>query len=105
MLLVWRASLFPTGVLGTQECRGIHELLGAPLPPIGHFLGWQNDLIISSPDTPVIAVVFLESGATGFVTTDSSAPVSTMKSMFWSPTFKVTMGSWAPSISEPWQPY
>ena len=30
VLLVWRASLFPTGLLGTQESRGIHESLGAP---------------------------------------------------------------------------
>ena len=30
VLLVWRASLFPAGVLGTQECRGIRESLGAP---------------------------------------------------------------------------
>ena len=60
---------------------------------------------MSSPHTPVTAVVFLDSGATGFVTTDSSAPVSTMKSMFWSPTFKVTMGSRGPDISEPRQPY
>ena len=43
MLLGWRASLFSTGVLGTQEC-----------------------LV---------------------------------------PTFKVTMGSQGPNISEPWQPY
>ena len=28
-----------------------------------------------------------------------------MKSMFWSPTFKVTMGSRGPDISEPRQPY
>ena len=60
---------------------------------------------MSSPDTPVTAVVFLDSGATGFVTTDSSAPVSTMKSMFWSPNVKVTMGSQGPDISEPRQPY
>ena len=58
-----------------------------------------------SPDTSVTAVVFLDSGATGFVTTDNSAPVSTMKSMFWSPTFKVTVDSWGPDISEPRQPY
>ena len=58
-----------------------------------------------SPDTSVTAVVFLDSGATGFVTTDNSAPVSTMKSMFWSPTSKVTMGSWGPDISELRQPY
>ena len=80
MLLVWRANLFPIGVLGTQECRGIHESLGAPSSDI--FWAGKDDLIISSPDTPVTAVVFLDSGATGFVTTDSSAPVSTMKSMF-----------------------
>ena len=71
---------------------------------IWHFLGRQNDLILSSPDTPVTALVFLDSGATGF-TTDSSAPVSSMKSMFWSPAFKVTVGSRGPDISEPWQPY
>ena len=71
MLLVWRASVSPTGVLGIQECRGIHESLGAL--PIWHFLGWQNDIIISPPDTPVTAVVFLDSGAPGFVTTDNSA--------------------------------
>ena len=59
---------------------------------------------MSSPHTPVTAVVFLDSGATGF-TTDSSAPVSSMKSMFWSPAFKVTVGSRGPDISEPWQPY
>ena len=53
---------------------------------------------------PVTAVVFLDSGATGFVTTDSSAPVSTMKSMFWHPTFTVTMGAQGPDISEPQQP-
>ena len=47
----------------------------------------------------------MDSGATGFVTPDSSAPVSTIKSMFWSPTFKVTMGSRGPDISEPWKPY
>ena len=58
----------------------------------------------SSPDTQVTAAVFLDSAATGFVTTDSSAPVSSMKSIFWSPTFKVTMGSQGPDISEPWQP-
>ena len=69
------------------------------------FYGLANDLIISSPNTPVTAVVFLDSGATGFVTTNSSAPVSTMKSMFWSPTFKVAMGSRGPDISEPRQPY
>ena len=55
--------------------------------------------------SPVTAVVFLDSGATGFVTTNSSVPVSTMKSRFWSPTFKVTMGSRGPDISEPQQPY
>ena len=60
---------------------------------------------MSSPHTPVTAVVFLDSGATNFVTTYSSAPVSTMKSMFWSPTFKVTMGSRGPDISESWQLY
>ena len=54
--------------------------------------------------SPVTAVVFLDSGATGF-TTDSSAPVSTMKSLFWSPTFKVTVGSRGPDTSEPRQPY
>ena len=59
---------------------------------------------MSSPDTLVTAVVFLDSGATCF-TTDSSAPICTMKSMFWSPTFKVTMGSRGPDISEPRQPY
>ena len=35
------------------------------------FYGLANDLIISSPNTPVTAVVFLDSGATGFVTTDA----------------------------------
>ena len=53
---------------------------------------------------PVRAVVFLDSGATGF-TADSSAPVSTVKSMFWSPTCKATVGSRGPDISEPQQPY
>ena len=60
-----------------------------------------NHLFSRSPAT---AVVFLDSGATGF-TTDSSTPVSTMKSLFWSPTFKVTVGSRGPDISEPRQPY
>ena len=54
---------------------------------------------------PSYSGVFLDSGATGFVTTDRSAPVSTMKSLFWSPTLKVTMGSRGPDISEPQQPY
>ena len=72
---------------------------------IWHFLGRQNDLILSSPDTPVTALVFLDSGAPGLVTTDSSAPVSTRKSMFWSPTFKLTTGSGGPDISEPQQSF
>ena len=53
---------------------------------------------------PGTAVVFLDSGATGF-TADTSAPVSTVKSMFWSPTCKATVGSRGPGISEPRQPY
>ena len=61
-------------------------------PPSGIFWAGKNDFIISSPDTPVTAVVFLDKGATGFVTTDSSAPVSTIRSMFWPATFKVSMG-------------
>ena len=74
------------------------------VPPHLAFSGLAKRLIMSSPDTPVTAVVFLDSGATGF-TTDSSAPVSTMKSLFWSPTFKVTVDSRGPDISEPRQPY
>ena len=74
------------------------------VPPHLTFSGLAKRLIMSSPDTPVTAVVFLDSGATGF-TTDSSLPVSTMKSVFWSPTSKVTMGSRGPDISEPRQPY
>ena len=74
------------------------------VPPRLTFSGLAKRLIMSSPDTPVTAVVFLDSGAIGF-TTDNSAPVSTMKSVFWSPTFKVTIGSWGPDISEPRQPY
>ena len=98
MLLVWRTSVFPTGVLGTQECRGIHESLGAPHLT---FSGLAKRFSHVFSRYPVTAVVFLDSGATGFVTTDSSAPVSTMKSMFWSPSFKVTMGSRGPDISAP----
>ena len=102
VLLVWRAGLFPTGVLGTQECRGIHESLGAP-PSDVFWAGKRCNPVF--PRYPSYSGVFLDSGATGFVTTDRSAPVSTMKSLFWSPTLKVTMGSRGPDISEPQQPY
>ena len=46
-----------------------------------------------------MAAVLLDSGATGLVTTDNFSPVSTIKSMSWSPIFKVTMGSWGPDVS------
>ena len=97
-------SLFPTGVLGTQECTGIQESLGAP--PHLTFSGQAkrfNHVFSRCPSYS--GSLFLDSGAAGFVTTDSSAPVSTMKSMFRSPTFKVAMDSWGPDISDPWQPY
>ena len=40
-------------------------------------------------------------GATASVTTDISAPVSTIKSIISSPTFNFTMGSWGPCVFEP----
>ena len=74
------------------------------MPPIWHFRGKHNGLIIFSLVTPSMPVAFIERGATGSVTTDISAPVSTIKSIIWSPTFSFTMGSWGPCVFEPWHP-
>ena len=75
------------------------------VPPRLTFSGLAKRFNRLFSNTPATAVVFLDNGVTGFVTTESSAPVSTMKSMFWFPTFKVTMGSRGPDFSEPRQPY
>ena len=75
------------------------------VPPRLTFSGLAKRFNRLFSNTPATAVVFLDNGVTGFVTTESSAPVSTMKSMFWFLTFKVTMGSQGPDISEPRQPY
>ena len=48
-----------------------------------------------------MAVAFFERGAVGSVTTDNPAPVSTMKSVSWSPTFNVIMGSCGPVSLSP----
>ena len=69
------------------------------------FPGLEKRLNHFFSQNPVTAVDLLNSGATGLVTTDSSAPVSTIKSVSWSPIFKVTMGSQGPDVFEPQHPY
>jgi hypothetical protein len=48
----------------------------------------------------IVALLWV-SGATSLVTTECSAPESTMKILGWPPTFISTMGSWGPSSKEP----
>ena len=74
------------------------------LSPLWHFWGKQNGLISFSLVTPSMAVAFIERGATSSVTTDISAPVSTIRAIIWSPTFSFTMGSKGPCIFVSWHP-
>lgn len=48
----------------------------------------------------IVAVLLLKE-TTGRVTTECLAPVSTIKVMFWPPTFIMTMGSWGLRAGKP----
>ena len=64
----------------------------------------QNEWAAMSPVAPTIVAVLPVKGATGVVTTERSAPVSTIKVIDWPPTFIMTVGSRGPRIREPGLP-
>ena len=57
-----------------------------------------------SPVAPTIVAVQPVREATGVITTECSALVSTIKFIDWPPTFSMTMGSQGPRIREPGLP-
>ena len=74
------------------------------VPPHLTFSELANDLILSSPDTPVTAVSFWTAMPPALFL-PTALLLCPLGSQFWSPTFKVTVGSRGPGISEPRQPY
>ena len=103
VLPAWRVSFSPAGVLDTQGYRGTHESLGDPPSDIFWSGKMTYPFLLLKPQ--LTAAVLLDSGTTGLVTKDNFTPVSTIKSMSWSPIFKVTMGSRGPDVFEPRHPY
>ena len=102
MLLIWRASLFPTGVLGTQECRGIHESLGAPHLT---FSGLAKRFSHLFSRYPSYSGSLFGQWCHRFCYYRQFCSCIHHEVNVLVPAFKVTMGSRGPDISEPRQPY
>lgn len=68
--------------------------------PKGHCRGPQSGLRVLVLAAPTMVTCCPDRGATFYVTTECSAPVSTVNMTVWPPTFTWTMGSWGPSWIE-----